>query len=300
MKVYKLFIFLFASILFFSCQKEELSETNPFILLKSGDEFTGNESYIPIGGKMTFGISAVGDGATITNLTVQRITDTEIITELDQGMFIKKGGLDTNLVFFKGAAEKEIWRFIIMNDHRDTASISTVIYKGEGSAYGPINYFPSITIGYQNNTNLPYYIDLNTGIAYDNTTVAGNEELIDLVSYYYLNSGVSSPTLSCPAYETARTHYDVINSWATQNSTLYDYYTCDNDIVSISEFDASQNDSLMVSAYTPNSVSGTCKFCYTGKIIPFKTTDGKYGLIKVIKADEVNTGSIEIAVKIQK
>lgn len=300
MKVYNLFIFLFASILFFSCQEEDLSETNPFIILKSGNEFTTYGSYIPIGGKMTFGISAVGDGATITNLTVQRITDTEVITEYDQGMFIKHGGLDTNLTYYKGSSEKEIWRFIIMNDHRDTASISTVIYKGEGSAYGPINYFPSITIGYQNNTDLPNYIDLHTGISYDNTTVAGNEDLIDLVSYYYLNSGIPSPTLSCPAYETARTHYDAINSWETQNSTLYDYYTCDNDVVSASDFDASQNDSLMVSAYTPNSVSGTCKFCYTGKIIPFKTTDGKYGLIKVIKADEVNTGSIELAVKIQK
>jgi hypothetical protein len=215
-------------------------------------------------------------------------------------MFIKKGGLDTNLVFFKGSSEKEIWRFIIMNDHRDTASISTVIYKGAGSAYGPIEYFPSIKVGYQKNTSLPFYIDLNSGMAYNNSTVSDNESKIDLVSYYYLNSGVSSPTLSCPAYETARTHYDAINSWTTQNSTSYDYFTCDNDLISATEFEASQNDSLMVSAYTPNSVSGTCKFCYTGKIIPFKTTEGKYGIIRVIHADEVDTGSIEIAVKIQK
>lgn len=300
MKVYKLFILFFLAILIFSCQEEELSETNPFILLKTGDEFSAYESYIPVGGKIKFGITAVGDGAPITNLTVQRITPSEIITELDQGMYIEKGGLDTNLVFIKGSAEKETWRFIVMNDHRDTASTSTIIYKGEGSAYGPINYFPSITIGYQEATNLPFYIDLHTGTSYDNTTVAGNESKVDLVSYYYKSSGKSSPTLSCPSYETARSYHPSMSSWNIQNSMLYDYRTTDYDLVSEEQFDASENDSLMVSAYIPNSTSGTCKFCYTNKIIPFKTSDGKYGLIKVIKADEVETGSIEIAVKIQK
>ncbi|MBI9054354.1 MAG: hypothetical protein JEY96_11090 [Bacteroidales bacterium] len=300
MKVYKLFIFLAIIVTAFSCSEEELSETDPFILLKSGDEFNQSGDYVPIGGQLKFGISAVGDGAAITNLTVQRITDEGIITELDKGIFIEKGGLDTLVTFVKGAANIEKWRFSIMNDHRDTASTSTVIFRGEGSAYGPIDFFPSVTIGYQNSPSLPNYVDLNAGIAYDNTSVSGKEATIDFVSYYYQNSGKSSPTLSCPSYENARFYFPAISDWTTQNSTLYDYYTCDNDVVSETQFDESQNDSLMVNAYTPNSVSGTCKFCYTGKIIPFKTIQGKYGIIKVIRADEFDTGSIEIAIKIQK
>jgi hypothetical protein len=300
MKVYKLFILFFLLSFCFSCQEEDFSETNPFIILISGDEYTPNGALVPIGGQLKFRISAVGDGAAITNLTIQRITDNEIITELDRGMYIKKGGLDTTVTFVKGAAEEETWKFSIMNDHRDTASESTIVLKGEGSAYGEINYYPSVTIGYQNNSSLPFYIDLDSGMAYNNSTVSGNESEIDLVSYYYLNSGISSPTLSCPSYENARVYHPEISNWSVQNSTLYDYYTCDNDLVSAAQFEASQNDSLMVSVYTPNSVSGTCKFCYTGKIIPFKTAEGKYGILKVIHADEVNTGSIEIAVKIQK
>ena len=300
MKVYKLFIIIFFLLHTISCTEDDLTATSPFVLLKSGNEFTQSGAYIPIGGQIKFGISAVGDGAAITNLTIQRITENGIITELDKGMFIKTGGLDTTVVFIKGSAEQEIWKFSIMNSHRDTASVTIIIYKGEGSAYGDINYFPSITIGYQNNTNFPFFMDLNSGNAYDNSTIAGNEADIDLVCYYYLSSGKSSPTLSCPSYPTARSYYPEITEWAVQNSTLYDYYTTDNDLISIEEFDATQNDSLPVTAYTPNSVSGTCKYCYTGKIIPFKTALGKYGLIKVIQADEVNTGSIEIAVKIQK
>ena len=300
MKIYKLFFILIFLFNISACTEDDLTETNPFVLLKTGSEFTQSGAYIPVGGQIKFGISAVGDGAAITNLTIQRITDKGTITELDKGMYVKKGGLDTTVIFIKGSSIQEIWKFSIMNDHRDTASVSTIINKGEGSAYGEIDYFPSLTIGYQNNTNAPYFADLNTGNAYNNSTIVGNEADIDLVSYYYLSSGKSSPTLSCPSYETARSFYPVMSDWSVQNSLLYDYYTTDNNLVSIEEFNAAQNDSLAVNAYTPNSASGTCKFCYTGKIIPFKTDLGKYGLIKVIRADEVDTGSIEIAIKIQK
>lgn len=299
MKVYKLFLFILI-LQFISCSEDSLTSTNPFIILKSGDEFSRTGDYIPIGGQIKFGLSAVGDGAAITNLTIQRITDDDVITELDKGMYIKNGGLDTTVVFMKGAAQKEVWKISIMNDHRDTASVSAIIYKGDGSAYGNIDYFPSITIGYQNNNSLPFYVDLHTGNAYDNSNISGNEATIDLVAYYYLNSGKSSPTLSCPAYETARFYHPGISSWSSQNSILYDYETTDYDLISEDEFDAAQNDSLLVSAYIPTSVSGTCKFCFSGKIIPFKTENGKYGLLKVIHADEFDSGSIKIDVKIQK
>jgi hypothetical protein len=70
-------------------------------------------------------------------------------------------------------------------------------------------------------------------------------------------------------------------------------------MVSLDDFNAAKNDSLLVNSYGPQNVSGLCKYCYTGKIVPFKTASGKYGLIHVVRADEVDTGSIEIEVKIQ-
>ena len=85
-----------------------------------------------------------------------------------------------------------------------------------------------------------------------------------------------------------------------KNSTSYDYKTSDNDLVSIAQFDAAENDSLLVAGYKPQNVSGLCKFCYTNKVIPFKTASGKYGMVKVIRADELDQGSMEIAVKVQR
>ena len=297
MKKYFLISFM---LLFVACTKDELSKTNPFILLQTGDQFTNNGAYVPIGGKIKFGISAIGDGAAITNLTIKRITNNEEVIEEDLGMYVKEEELDKIFTFNKGSSEKEIWVFSIMNLHRDTASVRTVVYKGDGSAYGPINYYPSITIAYQSSKSFPRYLDLNTGKAYNKQTIAGKEGTIDLVGYYYLCSGKSSPTLSCPGYKTARIYHPEISNWAVQNTVLYDYKTADENLITAEDFDKSQNDSLMISSFIPDKTSSTCKFSSTGKIIPFKTDKNKYGLIKVIRADESETGSIELAIKIQK
>jgi hypothetical protein len=39
---------------------------------------------------------------------------------------------------------------------------------------------------------------------------------------------------------------------------------------------------------------------YTGKVVPFKTQEGKYGLVKVVHADQKDDGSIQISIKVQK
>ena len=225
MKVYKLFFILFLLPFSFSCTEEDLSPTNPSIILETGTEYTANNAEIPVGGKITIKIIANGDGAAITNLTIKRSTSNGIITEVDHGMYLKNKDLDTVLTFVKSSAEQELWTFSILNDHRDIATTSMLIKLGIGSAYGEIDYFPSVTIGYQENTSLPHYLDLNNGIAYDASNISGNESSINLVSYYYLSSGTSSPTLSCPSYETARSFYPAMSDWSVQNSTLYDYET---------------------------------------------------------------------------
>jgi hypothetical protein len=298
-KTYKTGLLLFLIFAIVHCNKEETMDQLPFVILKQGDEFTTEGARIPVGGQMKFGISAVGGGSAITNFRVKRILALESITELDKGLFIAEGGIDTTLVYIKGEAEQETWNFFIMNENRDTAFVSLTIYLGEGSAYGEILHFPSITLGYPANGQYQHFLDLNSGTAYQESDVAGHEQEIDLAAFYYLSSGKSSPTLTCPAYPSAMTYYPIFGDWTVKNSTLYDYKTSDNDLVSPAQFDAAENDSLLVAAYLPQNVSGLCKFCYTGKVIPFKTSGGKYGMVKVIRADEQENGSMEIEVKIQ-
>lgn len=293
-------IFFIAFVTLSGCE-EEVPKVSPLINLKTG-EFTSDGQHIPVGGKLSFGILASGGSAPITNLRIQRIVNGQTITELDKGMFIPEGGLDYVLNAVKSSAEVEIWKFMVMNANRDSAIISRTVLLGEGSAYGPIKHFSSLRIGMQNNTEFPNYLDLHTGNLFTNETVVGNESTIDLVGFVYLTSGVMSPTLCCPAYtgsSSVTTHYPAIGAWSIRNSTLYDYSASDNNLVNPNEFDVAQNDSLLVASFNPQSVSGLCKFCYEGKIIPFKTEDGKYGLIRVHHADIVPEGYMEIEVKVQ-
>jgi hypothetical protein len=293
------FFLVIIALMLSRCSDEESTDAYPFILMNHGSEFTQDGARVPVGGQLKFGISAVGGGAAITNIRVKRILGQESIIELDKGIFIEEGGLDTALVYVKSAAEQETWNFFIMNANRDTASIFINIYKGDGSAYGAISYYPSITLGYPKNSQYPDFLDLSTGIAYPQGNVAGHEQEIDLAAFYYVTSGLPCPTLTCPAYTSALTYYQMFADWAVKNSTTYDYKTSDNDLVSVEQFDSAENDSLLVAGYLPQNVSGLCKYCYTGKVIPFKTSGGKYGMVKVIRADEQADGSIEIAVKIQ-
>lgn len=282
------------------CDKEKNPGYPPVILLKPGGQYTSEGAYVPVGGKLTFGLSVSGSGAAITNLRVKRISEGSKITEIDNGMFITKGGLDTTLIFNKGSAVSEKWTFFVMNANRDTSSVSVTVNLGSGSAYGDIDSFPSVIVGYHLNNVYPHFIDLNTGLAYDHSSVTGHEAAIDLAAFWYITSGKSSPTLTCPGYPSAQTYYPEFNSWTIRNSTVYDYFTSDNALISDELFNKAGNDSLLVAGYTPQNVSGLCKYCSTGKVIPFKTSTGKYGLIMIKRADETQDGSMEVAIKIQK
>ena len=290
-------------ILFTSCKKEDEKEFTPLLALRNGDSYTLNNSEIPVGGKITFGIAATTGSAPLTNIRISRIVNGERIKEIDRGIYVSgDGGFIEDFTFYKSSSDIELWEFFVMNANRDSAIITRTILLGEGSAYGDISHYPSLKIGMQNNSEFPNYVDLHSGALYSNNNVNGHEDGIDLVGFVYETSGVMSPTLCCPAYtgsSSVTTHYPEISNWTVRNATSYDYYSSDNDLVNPVEFDNALNDSLLVVSFKPGNVSGLCKYCYTGRIIPFRTADGKYGLVRVKYADTVNDGYMELEIKIQ-
>ena len=284
--------------MFSSCTKEE-DTSKTFLMLKTGSAYTPDGAEISEGGTIRIGILASGAGSPLTYIRIDRIAGNDTVTQYDRGIYCEDEGLDLDVSFSKSSAEEETWQVTVMNADRVTAVQSLKIYKGTGTAYGPIHYFPSVTIGLQQNNAGNQFLDLDQGLAYNQTTVSGHEPEIDLLGYFYYTSGNPSPTFTCPGYNSAIGYYPVLANWTVKNTTLYDYNSSDNNLVAPGLFDAAVNDSILVSAYNSTKVSGNCKYCYTGKIIPFKTQAGKYGLIKVIRADESAEGTIEMAIKIQ-
>ena len=285
-------------ILLGSCSKDETVHKTS-LLLKTGQAYTADNAFIATGGTIRIGVLASGAGAPLTYIRIDRITGNDTVTQLDRGLFANSEGLDADYTFAKDTSAVEIWNVTVMNADRVTAMSSIRINKGSGSAYGPISYFPSVVFGFQDNHSLGHFVDADEGLVYDEATVTGKEGTIDILGYYYVTSGLPSPSLTCPGYTAAVGYYPQLAGWNVKNNTLYDYLSTDNNLVSVESFDAAINDSLLIRAYQPDKVSGNCKYCYTGKIVPFKTMEGKYGLIKVVRADEAENGTIEIAVKIQ-
>lgn len=292
------FVFVSILLLFFACKQEnEISRAS--VILKTGMAYTVSGAEVAPGGKINIGVLASGAGAPLTYIRIERITGNDTVVQLDRGIYAGKEGYDADFSFPKGLAEKETWRVLVMNADRDTASAALLVQKGEGVDYGPVAHFGPITLGMQNNQSGKSYLDLESGLVYDPTTVSGKEAAIGLLPYFYITSGLPSPTLTCPGYTSAVGYYPLIGNWPVKNTTLFDYYTSDNMLVTPVQFDAALNDSLLVTAYNPTKVSGNCKYAYAGRVIPFKTQSGKYGMIKIITADESDEGSIVMEIKIQ-
>jgi len=295
----KVFIFFLVAAALSGCKPNESEFSRPTIELFTGNNLTQNNEEVAVGGKLSFAFRANGEDYPLTNIIVQRIADGDTITEVDKGIFVEDIDFEDEVNAVKSNAEVEVWKFIAMNANRDTASVSLNVQLGEGVDYGPIKHFESVFIGMQDNTQYPNFLDVNSGIAYSNESVAGNEHMVDVLAFVYLTSGVMSPTLNCPQYTTAPTYYPDVANWEIRNSTLYDYNATDNDLVNLDEFLAAANDSLLVNSFKPGSSSGNCKFCFTGKLVPFKTQEGKFGIIRVKHADTETDGYMELEIKVQ-
>jgi hypothetical protein len=294
-----LLVFIGFQVISSSCKKEEHSNKIS-LFFKTGVNYTADNAAVPIGGQIRIGILASGVDAALTYLRVEKITPNDTIIAVDVGMYRGREGCDTNFIYSKDTNAYEIWKVTVMNADRVTVTKSIKIMRGSGSSYGEIYYFPSVEIGLQENSSVAHYLDIDKGLAFTASNVSGHEKDIDMLCYYYVTSGLPSPTFICPGYVTVIGYYPELSSWPVRNNTLFDYRSTDNDLVSPAQFDAALNDSLLVNAYNTEKVSGNCKYCFTGKIVPFKTQAGKTGLIKVIHAEQSETGSIEVAIKVQK
>lgn len=293
------FFLLFLTLLVFGSCKQDEPLQRASVILKTGVAYTSINEEVQQGATIKIGVIASGGDAALTYIRIERISGTDTTVQLDRGIYKERPGLDEDFSFPKGSADSETWRVLVMNADRDTATATIMIRKAPGFNYGPIHHYSDVVPGMQNNTSSPSYLDADLGRVYDNVTVSGKENTVDMVAYFYYTSGLPSPSLACPGYTSVVGYYPAIANWSEKNTTLFDYGTSDNDLISVEAFDAAANDSLLISGYNPTKVSGNCKYAYSGKVIPFKTQQGKYGLLKIVLADENEEGTMLMEIKIQ-
>ncbi|MFZ4521255.1 MAG: hypothetical protein ACOYNC_06090 [Bacteroidales bacterium] len=285
------------SLLASSCKKDE-NPSPPAISLSTGAEYTASGAIVAVGGKLRFGITASASGANITNFVVKKIMpDGTVKVVLDSGL--NSTGFSVNETFYQSVEAEARWTFQVMDKNRQFATTAITVLKDPASTWGGILDYPSITMGFQNSTAHGQFLIPSTGKVYFADSAGMNQGLIDIITYYYVD-GTPSPTFSSPG-ETGggiTEYYPTVGSWTTKPYTKWDI-SVDTDPVPVTAFDACHNDSLLILSY--DDVWGKRKFKWAnpGVVIPFLTTAGKKGLVRILSVENDPAGSVTFAMKIQ-
>ena len=291
-------LMLVIPLFFFSCKKDK-TPSPPVVSLKSGAPYTPDQSVIAIGHPILFGIAGSSADANITNLVVKKVMpDGSSKVIFDTGM--NTPSFSINKTFYQSVEDQARWTVQVMDKNRQFATTGLTIFKDPNSTWGGIFEYPSLTMGYQRNTQFGQFLDPSTGKVYTADTAKLNQSLIQVITYYYLDENLPSPTFSSAGELGGgiTTYYPFIANWTTLNYTKYDI-SVDTDPVDPIAYENCHNDSLLTLAY--DDVWGKRKFKWSnpGDIIPFLTAAGKKGVIKVISADYDATGKITFSLKIQ-
>jgi hypothetical protein len=282
----------------YACNKDE-DPVPPTVSLKSGNDYTPDGAVIAVGGPLKFGIVVSAGNANITNLVVKKIMpDNSEKIVLDSGL--NSTGFSIDRIFYQSVEEQAQWTVQVMDKNRLFATAAITINKDPNSSWGGIYDYGLITMGYQDNTTYGQFLVPSTGQVFTSDSAGINQSMIDLVTYYFVDENLPSPTFSSSGELGGgiTTYYPQLAQWSTLRYTKWDI-SVDGNPIPVSSFDACYNDSLLILSY--NDVWGKRKFKWAdaGKVIPFMTASGKKGLVKVLNADHDPAGKIEFALKIQ-
>jgi hypothetical protein len=147
-------------VLVVACNKNNNPKA-PLLSLKTGPNYTPDSALVGIGNKIVFGIVAEGIDAPITNLTIKAEGKEGIKTMLDTGIY--EDNFEWNKIFYQGVDDTLDWIIAVMDHNRQQVSVRRMIFKDPNSSFGAIRYYPSIKIGYQENTELGHFFDPASG-----------------------------------------------------------------------------------------------------------------------------------------
>jgi hypothetical protein len=285
----------------YACKKEN-DKLPPTLQLNTSSGYITDSAIVAIGFPYKIGIFAGKGDAAITNLVVTLTTESGIETALDSGMYSNDFSYTRSISY--GASRFEKWSFTLRDKNGKSANASITIMKDTTSAFGPITTYSAVTLAAQNNTLENPFFSIVKGISYSQPDADANQADINIITYFG-NLLVPSTefTLSSPGESDVTTFYPSITNWATpRNETRYK-----PDSLSISQvaFDATYNDSLIITNYTSATI-GKRKFkiVRVGYVIPFQITigaqAGKRGLIRIKSLQNGLDGYIIADIKVQK
>lgn len=188
---------------------------------------------------------------------------------------------------------------VLGNIHRQPYSLFV-----ERSVEADFTAYYGVNMGAQFNTVHGHFFNTATGETYVAEGIAAKSADVDLVVFYSSGTGynVTSPTMATVAsniYTIARFGDDGLENWPVRNQTLLKKITT----FTREEFDllASAADIEAVYEESSATASESSGGLGNGHVAPFKTADGKYGVLYVVnRSANANSGYLIVDIKMQK
>lgn len=284
------FGFIFFICIQSSCKKEEKVLEKPTIEFVLDSAYLSSDTALYMGTVMRYRVKASCINVPITNFVINYNNGVDQVF-LDTGIYSKD--FIFNLEVIKGTSTLEKWTFTVMNKDREKASVSVFISLATGGTFGAVKNY-EITLGAQNNTQYGHFYSFTTEQNYFLEEAFNNQQVIDIGYYYH---SVYEATLSSPNDNDAPSiytgTYGFLN-WPTRNESRYNLTT-----LNASDFNAVDNDSLLIASYDIVNAKRKGKNVIPGQIWAFRISSGRIGLMKLNNIIPDVNGQIDLSIKIQ-
>jgi len=284
--IFKTLLFALAAISLITACDKHVDRPNPTITFFAGQGLTAKDTVIPTGELVSVGLICQWNGTDpLKTISLYWNNEYQITYAIDS----KDNQLDTfGINLYKTSKDLDEWIFELGDANGQTAYAGISLTKDKTG--GLIRIHKNITLGSQTNTEKGNFYSLSDSTVYKLADAVGKQEIQDLVLGYDTDN---KTYLASPAADLTG-EYD-LSAWLTKNSTKFCLTT-----MLKREFELIESDILILSAFDATKQIDIVPQLAVDKVYAFKTSTGRYGLIKINALTAAATGLVSLDIKIQK
>ena len=283
-------VLISTTIVFTSCKKTD-DPVPPTISFKQSADYVSANTTAKYGDTLNFGITAKYNGN-------DNLVKFQIFANGNQMLDSTFNTQNFTFDFYtvKSILDKEVWKFVTKDIAGNTKTDSIIITGN----FGQINSYGAVKIGAQSNITAKGFLSFSksTETQYSQDEAFNHQADIDMFCFYENTDGhVNLMTLAAPGSNIKGifTGASAPTNYITKNLTFFVKTT-----LTAAQYDAVQNDAIILASYDPKNQYKKASLLTVGQVYAFQLQSGKKGLYKVTAVDGNETGTIEIAVKLQK
>lgn len=285
-----LMILAIAILVLTGCEKDENPGSPPSIKLVDRSGSISHDTIIGFGELMHFTIEATKGVNNLTNLIALR-SGTGLIQQRVMDTSMNIPNFTVNKKFTKTPVDIEYWTFVVRDKDRFADSVSLIITIDTTADFGPVRFIDSVEMSAQGLGAPGSFFSFDLGV-YDLNSALEHQGETELLYYY---SEEDENVIASPGANIESGVFEGdLENWATRLTTRFTEID-----LSAEDFNAIENDSLLVAIYPEGGGKRKSKNLAAGKTFSFKTQDAKFGIFRVIEVVGQEAGTIEIDIKVQ-